>query len=135
MNGLLVINKPPKQSSHDVVNAVRRITSEKRVGHAGTLDPIATGVLPLVLGRFTRLAQFYNNSEKSYEGTIRLGVATRHTSPAGSFTCLEIRQRLARSLVKRQWHNTGGRCLAPDIHGQAGVVSSHCTLVLGKEPN
>ena len=76
MDGVLVIDKPAGVTSHDVVARVRRITGERSVGHLGTLDPIATGVLPLVLGRFTRLAQFYNNSEKSYEGTIRLGVAT-----------------------------------------------------------
>jgi tRNA pseudouridine55 synthase len=76
MDGVLVIDKPAGMTSHDVVAHVRRITAERSVGHLGTLDPMATGVLPLVLGRFTRLAQFYNNSEKAYEGTIRLGVAT-----------------------------------------------------------
>lgn len=63
-------------TSHDVVARVRRIVGEKSVGHLGTLDPMATGVLPLVLGRFTRLAQFYNDADKRYEGTIRFGWAT-----------------------------------------------------------
>src|SRR4051812_38618880 len=63
-------------TSHDVVARVRRIVGEKSVGHLGTLDPMATGVLPLVLGRMTRLCQFYNASEKAYEGTIRLGFST-----------------------------------------------------------
>ena len=63
-------------TSHDVVVQVRRITGEKSVGHLGTLDPMATGVLPLVLGRFTRLAQFYNEADKRYEGTIRFGWPT-----------------------------------------------------------
>lgn len=76
MDGVLVIDKPTGMTSHDVVARVRRITGERSVGHLGTLDPMATGVLPLVLGRFTRLAQFYNNTEKVYEGTIRLGFAT-----------------------------------------------------------
>jgi len=76
MDGVLVIDKPAGMTSHDVVVRVRRVTGERSVGHLGTLDPMATGVLPLVLGRFTRLAQFYNNSEKVYEGSIRLGVAT-----------------------------------------------------------
>src|SRR5690242_12636830 len=76
MDGILVIDKPSGMTSHDVVARVRRITGERSVGHLGTLDPMATGVLPLVLRRFTRLAQFYNNSEKTYEGTIRLGFAT-----------------------------------------------------------
>ena len=76
MDGVLVIDKPAGMTSHDVVARVRRITGERSVGHLGTLDPMATGVLPLVLGRFTRLAQFYNNSEKIYEGSILLGFAT-----------------------------------------------------------
>src|SRR5208282_259675 len=75
-NGVLIVDKPAGMTSHDVVARVRRLANERAVGHLGTLDPMATGVLPLVLGRMTRLAQFYNSSEKTYEGTIRLGVAT-----------------------------------------------------------
>ena len=63
-------------TSHDVVAIVRRATGEKSIGHLGTLDPMATGVLPLLLGKFTRLAQFFGQAEKSYEGTIRFGFAT-----------------------------------------------------------
>ncbi len=76
MDGVLIINKPAGLTSHDVVVRVRRITGEKSVGHLGTLDPMATGVLPLVLGRFTRLAQFYNDADKRYQGIIRFGLAT-----------------------------------------------------------
>jgi tRNA pseudouridine55 synthase len=76
MNGVLVVNKPAGLTSHDVVARVRRLLRERSVGHLGTLDPMATGVLPLVLGRMTRLAQFYGGAEKSYEGVIRLGFAT-----------------------------------------------------------
>lgn len=76
MNGVLIIDKPAGLTSHDVVNRVRRILNQHSVGHLGTLDPMATGVLPLVTGSFTRLAQFYVASEKSYEGTIRFGFAT-----------------------------------------------------------
>jgi tRNA pseudouridine55 synthase len=76
MNGLLVIDKPAGWTSHDVVARVRRITNERSVGHLGTLDPMATGVLPLVLGKWTRLSQFYLDAEKVYEGTIRFGFAT-----------------------------------------------------------
>lgn len=76
MDGVLVIDKPAGLTSHDVVNRVRRIVHERSVGHLGTLDPLATGVLPLVLGRMTRLAQFYTASEKTYEGVIRFGFAT-----------------------------------------------------------
>jgi tRNA pseudouridine55 synthase len=76
MNGLLIVDKPGGMTSHDVVNRVRRITNEKSVGHLGTLDPMATGVLPLLLGKWTRLSQFFGKMEKSYTGTIRFGFAT-----------------------------------------------------------
>jgi len=76
MNAVLIIDKPAGLTSHDVVNRVRRILHERSVGHLGTLDPLATGVLPLVSGNLTRLAQFYTSSEKTYEGTIRFGFAT-----------------------------------------------------------
>ena len=76
MNGVLIIDKSPGLTSHDVVHRARRILGQRSVGHLGTLDPMATGVLPLVVGSFTRLAQFYLSSEKVYEGTIRFGFAT-----------------------------------------------------------
>jgi tRNA pseudouridine55 synthase len=76
MNGVVVIDKPAGLTSHDVVNRVRRILGQRSVGHLGTLDPAATGVLPVVLGNLTRLAQFYAHSEKTYEGVIRFGFAT-----------------------------------------------------------
>jgi tRNA pseudouridine55 synthase len=76
MNGVLIIDKPAGLTSHDVVNRVRRLLNQRSVGHLGTLDPMATGVLPLVIGNFTRLAQFYVSSEKTYEGTIRFGFCT-----------------------------------------------------------
>ena len=76
VNGLLIVDKPAGLTSHDVVDVVRRATGERSVGHLGTLDPMATGVLPLLLGRYTRLAQFFAASDKSYAGTIRFGFAT-----------------------------------------------------------
>jgi tRNA pseudouridine55 synthase len=76
VNGLLVIDKPGGMTSHDVVGLVRRIAGERSVGHLGTLDPMATGVLPLLLGKFTRLAQYFSSAEKSYEGSIRFGFST-----------------------------------------------------------
>ena len=76
MNGLLVVDKPGGMTSHDVVNRLRKITGEKSIGHLGTLDPMATGVLPLLLGKFTRLAQYFSTDEKSYTGAIRFGFAT-----------------------------------------------------------
>ena len=94
MNGALIINKPAHFTSHDVVNRVRGILQQRSVGHLGTLDPLATGALPLVIGNLTRLAKFYAASEKTYEGTIRFGFATdtydsdgeaKGTSPAVKF--------------------------------------------------
>jgi tRNA pseudouridine55 synthase len=76
VNGLLVIDKPGGMTSHDVVSRLRKLTGEKSIGHLGTLDPMATGVLPLLLGRYTRLAQYFSSAEKSYTGTIRFGFAT-----------------------------------------------------------
>ena len=76
MDGLLVIDKPAGPTSHDVVARIRRVIGEQRVGHTGTLDPAATGVLPLVVGRATRLARFLSASDKTYEAEIRLGAAT-----------------------------------------------------------
>jgi tRNA pseudouridine55 synthase len=76
MNGVVIIDKPAGLTSHDVVGRARRFLGERSIGHLGTLDPMATGVLPLVVGNFTRLARFYLHSEKCYEGTIRFGFAT-----------------------------------------------------------
>lgn len=76
MDGILIIDKPEGWTSHDVVARVRRVLREKRVGHTGTLDPFATGVLVLLVGRATRLAQFLSGAEKEYLATIRLGFDT-----------------------------------------------------------
>lgn len=84
VNGLLVVDKPGGVTSHDVVAQVRRASGESAIGHLGTLDPMATGVLPLLLGKYTRLAQFFGPMRKSYEGTIRFGVATDTYDADGS---------------------------------------------------
>jgi tRNA pseudouridine55 synthase len=76
MNGILIIDKPSGVTSHDVVNRVRRLTRLRRIGHAGTLDPFATGVLVLMLGRATRLSQFLITDNKEYEAIFRLGLMT-----------------------------------------------------------
>ncbi len=86
MDGVIVVDKPEGWTSHDVVNKARRIANTKKVGHLGTLDPIATGVLPLVIGRATRLAQFYTRSDKIYEGVVRFGWATDTYDRAGTAT-------------------------------------------------
>jgi tRNA pseudouridine55 synthase len=86
MNGVLVIDKPGGFTSHDVVNRARRILQQRSVGHLGTLDPMATGVLPLVTGSLTRLAQFYTHAEKTYEGTVRFGFSTDTYDAEGEAT-------------------------------------------------
>lgn len=111
MDGVLIVNKPAGFTSHDVVARVRRISGEKSVGHLGTLDPMATGVLPLVLGSFTRLAQFYNDADKRYEGVIRFGWATdtydAEGGPAGPaqpvhLTLEQVRQAAAKFVGLQQ---------------------------------
>src|SRR5215213_7730193 len=76
MDGVLVIDKPSGITSHDVVTRARRILHERRIGHTGTLDPFATGVLVIVLGKATRLSQFMTGVDKEYEAIIRLGYST-----------------------------------------------------------
>jgi tRNA pseudouridine55 synthase len=76
MDGVIVVDKPEGWTSHDVVGKMRGIAKTKRIGHLGSLDPIATGVLPLVIERATRLAQFYTRSDKIYEGVVRFGWST-----------------------------------------------------------
>jgi tRNA pseudouridine55 synthase len=76
MNGVVVVDKPEGWTSHDAVNKVRRLAGTRKVGHLGTLDPMATGVLPLVVGGATRLAQFYTRSDKIYDAIVRFGYAT-----------------------------------------------------------
>lgn len=83
MDGLLVVDKPAGPTSHDTVARVRRAIGERQIGHTGTLDPAATGVLPLVLGRATRLARFLSAGAKSYDAVVRLGIVTSTYDAAG----------------------------------------------------
>ena len=105
MDAALVIDKPEGMTSHDVVNRVRRVLKERSVGHLGTLDPMATGVLPLLLGRYTRLAQFFERADKSYEGEIRLGFSTDTYDSTGEPTSapkpVDVSAERARDAVQR----------------------------------
>lgn len=100
MNGVLIIDKGSGMTSHDVVARVRRILKQKAVGHLGTLDPLATGVLPIVMGSMTRLAQFYLRAEKSYEGVIRFGFATDTYDAEGEAAGPEQEARLSLEHVR-----------------------------------
>ncbi|MEE3052132.1 MAG: tRNA pseudouridine(55) synthase TruB, partial [Planctomycetota bacterium] len=99
-NGLLNINKPAGMTSHDVVNRVRRILGQKRVGHAGTLDPAATGILLVCAGQATRLVEYLVPGIKTYQGTIRLGQATDTYDSEGEFTSETETDHLDRGMVE-----------------------------------
>ena len=83
MDGILVVDKPIGPTSHDVVSAVRRALRQKKVGHTGTLDPNATGVLPLVIGQATKIARFFSGGDKGYDAVVRLGVTTTTLDAVG----------------------------------------------------
>ena len=100
MNGALIIDKPAGMTSHDVVARVRKLIGERRVGHTGTLDPFATGVLVVLVGRATRLAQFLNNSEKEYEALIRFGFRTDTGDITGNRIAEETQR--TQSLLKEE---------------------------------
>ena len=100
MDGVIVVDKPREWTSHDVVNKMRRLAGTRKVGHLGTLDPGATGVLPLVIGRATRLAQFFTRNEKIYEGVIHFGYSTDSYDMDGAPTSPEIAVILERGAVE-----------------------------------
>lgn len=105
MDGLLVIDKPAGITSHDVVNRIRRILGTKRVGHTGTLDPFATGVMVVVVGRATRLAQFLDKDEKEYVATVRFGSETDTGDRTGvpSAECGMRNEEIAERLASTNW--------------------------------
>ena len=76
MNGIIIIDKPQEWTSNDVVSRLRRVFNTRRIGHGGTLDPMATGVLPVFVGRATRGVEFFEHAEKTYEAVLRLGLST-----------------------------------------------------------
>ncbi len=90
MNGVLVVDKPAGPTSHDVVAAVRRSIAIERIGHTGTLDPLATGVLPLVVGRATRLASFLSGVDKEYDARVRFGASTATYDAEGEVTPVSL---------------------------------------------
>ncbi len=93
----MVVDKPEGLTSHDVVNRMRRLAGTRKVGHLGTLDPMATGVLPLVLGRATRLAQFFSSGEKTYHAMIQFGWSTDTYDREGSPTSQPVEPRFTRA--------------------------------------
>jgi len=100
--GILNINKPSGMTSHDVVLRVRKISGQKRVGHAGTLDPLATGVLILCLGQATRVAEYLMASDKMYRARVRLGVTTDTYDTEGRVTGQAGAEGITRAQVERE---------------------------------
>ena len=101
MDGVIVVDKPSTWTSHDVVGKMRRIAGTRRVGHLGTLDPLATGVLPLVLNRATRLSQFMMKADKVYEAEVRFGFATNTYDSEGYATTEPVAVTLDTAAVER----------------------------------
>jgi tRNA pseudouridine55 synthase len=136
MNGLLIFDKPSGLTSHDVVSLVRRASGERSVGHLGTLDPMATGVLPLLLGKWTRLAQFFNAADKQYTGTIRFGFATdtydAEGQPAGEVQPLRCSLEELHALSTR-FHGTIDQVPPVFSAKKIGGVPAHKLARQGKE--
>jgi len=111
ISGVLIIDKPSGMTSHDVVARVRRLLEIRQVGHFGTLDPFATGVLPLSVNKATRFAQFYLKSRKAYEGTIRLGFSTDTYDGTGKPTSEEVAASVEAATLERLLQEFTGRFL------------------------
>ena len=112
-DGVLVVDKPQGLTSHDVVAVARRATGERRIGHTGTLDPLATGVLPLACGRATRLVRFLTASDKEYEATIRFGVTTDSYDVTGTETSRSGRSTDASAVARALESLTGSYLQTP----------------------
>src|ERR1700681_613742 len=111
MDGVIVVDKPRDWTSHDVVNKTRGFVGTRKVGHLGTLDPGATGVLPLVIGRATRLAQFYTRNDKVYEGVIHFGYSTDSYDADGEPTSTEVPVTLDRAQLEQLFDRFRGEIL------------------------
>ena len=111
MDGVIIVDKAREWTSHDVVNKMRRLAGTRKVGHLGTLDPGATGVLPLVIGRATRLAQFFTRNDKTYEGVIHFGYSTDSYDMDGEATSAETPVTLEREALERLFEGFRGPLL------------------------
>src|SRR5579862_1174284 len=100
VDGVINVDKPREWTSHDVVNKMRRLAGTRKIGHLGTLDPGATGVLPLVIGRATRLAQFFTRNDKTYQVVIHFGYSTDSYDMDGVATSPETPVTLERQALE-----------------------------------
>ena len=140
MDGVLIIDKPEGWTSHDVVAKIRNITKIKKVGHTGTLDPFATGVLPLTLGRATRLTSYFLSSDKTYQGVIRFGLATTTFDRDGEPVGEETRPELEAARIEEIFSHYVGTVRqtqppysAKKIHGKPMYQYARKGIVLGEE--
>ena len=110
MNGIVIVNKPQGWTSQDVTARLRRVFGTRRIGHGGTLDPMATGVLPVFVGRATRGVEFFEHAEKTYEATLRLGITTDTEDITG--TVLEERPvEVTREQLEKTLENFRGEIM------------------------
>ncbi|HZU09612.1 MAG TPA: tRNA pseudouridine(55) synthase TruB [Pseudacidobacterium sp.] len=137
MNGLLIVDKPAGMTSHDVVARIRHAAGERSIGHLGTLDPMATGVLPLLLGKFTRLAQFFGPLEKTYTGTVRFGFATdtydAEGQPVGTPVSASLTLEQVRVAASRFWGEIE-QMPPPFSAKKIGSTPAYKLARAGKEP-
>jgi tRNA pseudouridine55 synthase len=138
---VIVVDKPEGWTSHDVVAKMRRIVKTKRIGHLGTLDPIATGVLPLVIERATRLARFYTRSDKVYEGVVRFGWSTSSYDRAGEPTSEPIAVRFGIEELERHLEKFRGEFLqtppavsAKKVDGKRAYELARKSIAVELEP-
>jgi tRNA pseudouridine55 synthase len=133
MDGVIVVDKPRDWTSHDVVNKMRRLAGTKKVGHLGTLDPSATGVLPLVIGRATRLAQFYTRNDKVYEGVIHFGYSTDTYDAEGEATTAEQAVTLTLEQVEAVMQPFRGRFLQTPPPVSAKKIGGRTAYVMARK--
>ena len=141
MNGVIVVDKPQGWTSHDVVAKMRRIAGTRRIGHLGTLDPLATGVLPLLIERATRLAQFFTKNDKVYEGVIRFGWSTdtydadgEPDSPQVEVTLDEARLAEAMARFRGVQQQTPPAVSAKKIQGKPAYVYARKNVAVELKP-
>jgi len=113
IDGLLIIDKPPGWTSHDVIGRMRRLTGIRRIGHAGTLDPLATGVLPLGIGQGTRVLEYISDAEKQYVATLELGVITDTYDADGTV------------VERRDWFGVSEDAIRRGLDGFRGEIEQH----------
>ena len=133
LEGILLIDKPTGLTSHDVVDRVRRKLKMKRIGHAGTLDPLATGLLIILVGKATKLSQYLMSLDKAYEGTVTLGVSTNTYDAEGETMTARSVPELSESDIQEtlssfvgDQYQTPPMFSAVKINGQPSIVKQSC---------